>query len=81
VQELRDAIAKFGNGTKVVWVQEEPENMGAWRFLRVHWDRFFSDTPLACVSRPASASPATGSKTAHEREQKHLIERALRDTP
>jgi len=77
VEELRAAFAKFAPGMKVTWVQEEPENMGAWRFLRVHWDQFFSDVPLSCVSRPASASPATGSKTAHEREQKHLIERAL----
>ncbi len=77
VEELRNAFSKCAPGAKVVWVQEEPENMGAWRFLRVHWDRYFSDIPLGCVSRPASASPATGSKTAHEREQKLIIERAL----
>ncbi len=77
VEELRGVLARFAPGAQVMWVQEEPENMGAWRFLRVHWDQFFSEYPLACVSRPASASPATGSKTAHEREQKHLIERAL----
>jgi 2-oxoglutarate dehydrogenase E1 component len=78
VQELRDVFGKAGDGTPVVWVQEEPENMGAWRFMRINWDQHFRDTPLSCVSRPASASPATGSKTAHEREQKQLIERALR---
>jgi 2-oxoglutarate dehydrogenase E1 component len=77
VQDLRDAFAKYGTAANVVWVQEEPENMGAWRFMRVHWDQFFSEHSLSCVSRPASASPATGSKTAHEREQKQLIERAL----
>jgi 2-oxoglutarate dehydrogenase E1 component len=77
VEVLRAEFANFAAGTKVTWVQEEPENMGAWRFLRVHWDQFFSEFPLFCVSRPATASPATGSKTAHEREQKHLIERAL----
>jgi 2-oxoglutarate dehydrogenase E1 component len=77
IEDLQTAFAKFAPGLKVTWVQEEPENMGAWRFLRVHWDQFFSEIPLSCVSRPASASPATGSKTAHEREQKHLIERAL----
>jgi 2-oxoglutarate dehydrogenase E1 component len=77
VEELRAAFATYALGTKTVWVQEEPENMGAWRYLRVQWDRHFSELPLECVSRPASASPATGSKTAHEREQKQLIERAL----
>jgi 2-oxoglutarate dehydrogenase E1 component len=77
VKELQEAFSKLGDNKQVVWVQEEPENMGAWRFLRVHWDQYFSDVPLSCISRPASASPATGSKTAHEREQKQLIERAL----
>ncbi len=77
VEELRGVLSRFAPGAQVAWVQEEPENMGAWRFFRVHWDQFFSEYPLTCVSRPASASPATGSKTAHEREQKQLIERAL----
>jgi 2-oxoglutarate dehydrogenase E1 component len=77
VEELVDAFSKIATGASVVWVQEEPENMGAWRFLRVHWDQFFHRIPLSCISRPASASPATGSKTAHDREQKQLIERAF----
>jgi 2-oxoglutarate dehydrogenase E1 component len=77
VEELRDAFSKYAMGRKVTWVQEEPANMGAWQFLRVHWDQYFSSIPLSCISRPASASPATGSKTAHEREQKLLIERAF----
>jgi 2-oxoglutarate dehydrogenase E1 component len=80
LDQWRAALAPFPDGTPVVWVQEEPENMGAWRFVRVNWDHIACGRlPLACVSRPASASPATGSKTAHEREQNELIERALRD--
>jgi 2-oxoglutarate dehydrogenase E1 component len=77
VEEMRAEFEKFGPDVNVVWVQEEPENMGAWRFLRVHWDKHFGDIPLSCIARPASASPASGSKTAHDREQKQLIERAL----
>ncbi len=77
LDELQAAFSRFANGTPVVWVQEEPRNMGAWRFLRAHWDDHFSQFPLDCIARPPSATPATGSKTAHEREQKQLIERAL----
>jgi 2-oxoglutarate dehydrogenase E1 component len=77
VANLRTAFSTFAPGARIVWVQEEPENMGAWRFLRVHWDEHLSEFPITCISRPATASPATGSKTGHEREQKQLIERAL----
>jgi 2-oxoglutarate dehydrogenase E1 component len=51
--------------------------MGAWRFLQTQWLQHFADRPLERISRPAAASPASGSKTAHEREQRQLIERAL----
>jgi 2-oxoglutarate dehydrogenase E1 component len=78
MDELKNALAPLADGTPLVWVQEEPENMGAWRFLHANWgDKLFGRFPLTCVSRPASASPATGSKKAHEREQEQLIERAL----
>jgi 2-oxoglutarate dehydrogenase E1 component len=79
MEELKNALAPLADGTPLVWVQEEPENMGAWRFLHANWgDKLFDRFPLTCISRPASASPATGSKKAHEREQEQLIERALR---
>jgi 2-oxoglutarate dehydrogenase E1 component len=77
VADLRAALSPFAGNAIVVWVQEEPQNMGAWRFLRVNWDEHFNEFPLECVARPPAASPATGSKTAHEREQRHLIERAF----
>jgi 2-oxoglutarate dehydrogenase E1 component len=77
VEELDAAVSRFSKEKAVVWVQEEPENMGAWRFIDAHRRTLFGDRPLECVARPASASPATGSKTAHDREQRQLIERAL----
>ncbi|MEX0610782.1 MAG: 2-oxoglutarate dehydrogenase E1 component [Pirellulales bacterium] len=77
VDELQAVLADFPADMPIVWVQEEPENMGAWRFLHAAWPRHFAERPLECISRPASASPATGSKTAHNREQRQLIERAL----
>ena len=79
INQLLAAFAPLPKGTPLVWVQEEPENMGAWRFVRAMWDDSVCQRfPLKCISRPASASPATGSKTAHEREQAELVDRALR---
>ncbi len=79
INQLLAAFAPLPKGTPLVWVQEEPENMGAWRFIRAMWDDSLCQRyPLRCISRPASATPATGSKTAHEREQAELVDRALR---
>ena len=36
-KSLRKTLADYADGTPVLWVQEEPENMGAWRFLRIHF--------------------------------------------
>jgi 2-oxoglutarate dehydrogenase E1 component len=77
-EELAAALAGYPDGTNVIWVQEEPENMGAWRFLRVTcsmslFDRF----PLTGLARPESASPATGSAKAHRIEQERLLESAF----
>ncbi|HSX37945.1 MAG TPA: 2-oxoglutarate dehydrogenase E1 component [Chlamydiales bacterium] len=55
-----------------VWVQEEPENMGAWSFLSATLG-----PKLKRVSRLANATPATGSHTKHKQEQKMLIDQAL----
>jgi 2-oxoglutarate dehydrogenase E1 component len=72
-EPLRLALATYPDGIPAVWVQEEPENMGARHFLehRLH-DRLFDRFPFRGVSRPASASPATGSATVHRREQEEL---------
>jgi 2-oxoglutarate dehydrogenase E1 component len=65
---LQSALAKYRDGTPVFWVQEEPGNMGAWYDFRVRFgDRLFGRWPFDGISRPASASPATGSAKAHKR--------------
>jgi len=76
--ELNAALQRYADGTPVVWVQEEPENMGAWRFLRVKLGtRLFDRFPFSSVSRPASASPATGSFNSHKHEQARLLAEAF----
>jgi len=77
-EALRSALAAYSDGTPVVWVQDEPENMGAWRYLRHHLgDRLFDRLPFSGVYRKPSASPATGSHNAHKREQKELLNQAF----
>ncbi len=76
--QLQKALAVYADGTRLVWVQEEPRNMGGWYFLNANLSRILGDRlPLSLVSRPAAASPATGSKASHDLEQQRLIDEAL----
>jgi 2-oxoglutarate dehydrogenase E1 component len=78
VEGLRAALNVYAPDTPVSWVQEEPENMGAWRYLRVQFgDKLFGRFPFSGIYREASASPATGSTRAHNREQARILETAL----
>jgi 2-oxoglutarate dehydrogenase E1 component len=75
---LGKALAGYREQTPVVWVQEEPSNMGAWYFLNARKAELLGGRhPLSVVSRPESASPATGSKAAHDLEQKILLDEAF----
>ena len=56
-----------------LWVQEEPENMGAWSYFL----RTFTSIQLKNISRSESASPATGSHQQHEKEQHALLDRVF----
>ncbi len=79
-QTLAAALDPYPPDTPVVWVQEEPENMGAWWYIRARFgERILGRWPLTAVRRPASASPATGSAARHRHEQKLLLERAYAD--
>jgi len=77
-EQIMQALAFYAEGTKVVWVQEEPENMGAWRHINYnHGAAIRSKFDWSFSSRPASASPATGSSASHKKEQEILIGRAF----
>jgi 2-oxoglutarate dehydrogenase E1 component len=78
---LEHALAHYRDGTPTVWVQEEPENMGAWRYWRGRFgETMLGRLPLGGVHRAASASPATGSASSHKLEQAHLIDKAFGDS-
>jgi 2-oxoglutarate dehydrogenase E1 component len=78
IDTLEAAFRPYADGTPVFWVQEEPENMGAWLFLKTKFgNSLFGRLPLAGITRPASASPATGSHNSHKKEQDILIAAAF----
>jgi 2-oxoglutarate dehydrogenase E1 component len=74
---LNPTFERFPNLEEVVWLQEEPENMGAWDYIRTILESSVdSRWPLLQVSRPRASSPSEGSSAIHNRNQKKLIERA-----
>jgi 2-oxoglutarate dehydrogenase E1 component len=75
--ELTAAIEAHPNAHEVVWVQEEPVNMGAQWYVMPRLRRVARDRQVFSVKRSEAASPATGSAKAHDLEQKTLIELAL----
>jgi 2-oxoglutarate dehydrogenase E1 component len=75
---LEQALKSYAEHTPALWVQEEPANMGAWRYLHEKFGKkLFNRFPFAPVSRFESASPATGSLHAHKQEQENLVRRAF----
>jgi 2-oxoglutarate dehydrogenase E1 component len=78
MERLKTALAEYRDGTPVYWVQEEPENMGAWRFLLARFGgELFDRLPFSGIYRRASSSPATGSASSHKMEQKELLMQAF----
>jgi 2-oxoglutarate dehydrogenase complex dehydrogenase (E1) component-like enzyme len=76
---LAEELARHAADATVVWAQEEPENQGAWRYLRARVDDLMEGTGRRAryVGRPESASTATGSAKVHARTQAELVARAL----
>ena len=77
--ELERALARHPDAERIVWVQEEPENMGAWSFVRERLRRACGGIEPAYAGRAASASPAVGSSRLHRTEQAALVEAAFDD--
>ena len=75
--KLRTVLAGYGSADEIVWVQEEPDNMGAWDFIRPHLLEAASGRPVRGLARPRSASPAEGSAARHALQQQQLIEAAF----
>ncbi len=76
-RDLRALLDGYRSASEVVWVQEEPENMGYWEFIRPHLVEAASGRTVRVIARPRSASPAEGSAARHARQQQLLVEAAL----
>jgi len=75
---LTAVFETYGEASEVVWLQEEPENMGAWFFVHARLHACLPERlRLRHVSRPESASPAIGSAALHQLEQADLLRRAI----
>ncbi len=73
-KQMLEVLASY-KGAEVVWVQEEPENMGYWNYiLRL----LYKELPMELIARKSSASPATGYNKVHVEEQKSIVAKALK---
>jgi 2-oxoglutarate dehydrogenase E1 component len=76
-RELAAVLARYPQAERVYWVQDEPANMGAWRFVEPLLTPLLGGRSLAYVGRDAAASPATGSYKVHQAEEADLVNRAF----
>jgi 2-oxoglutarate dehydrogenase E1 component len=74
-KEITRILKKYRNNMLTLWVQEEPENMGAWYYIR----NAMKDTEVIAVTRQPSGSPATGLFKLHEISQKEIIDKVFRE--
>jgi 2-oxoglutarate dehydrogenase E1 component len=80
VAELYEILSRYPNAKQVLWVQEEPENMGAWHFVDdIVWGIKSKGFDWRHVARFESGSPATGSKTIHDQELVDLLDKTFAD--
>jgi multifunctional 2-oxoglutarate metabolism enzyme len=78
--ELRQVLPRYSQATELIWVQEEPLNMGAWRYLEAKLRELVAEghpMEIRYVGRPERASPAEGYPAAHATEQRRIISEAL----
>jgi 2-oxoglutarate dehydrogenase E1 component len=81
MRDLRAALEAYPNADEIVWVQEEPENMGTWEFIRPHLQEVSGGRVVRRIARPRSASPAEGSAARHTHNQQSLIAQAFGGKP
>jgi 2-oxoglutarate dehydrogenase E1 component len=78
--QLRLALARYKQA-QAFWVQEEPENMGAWAFVRPRLEALLGGRTLTYIGRRESSTPATGFPHIYRREQAEIIDRAVGPKP
>ncbi|MCC6600846.1 MAG: 2-oxoglutarate dehydrogenase E1 component [Crocinitomicaceae bacterium] len=74
-KQIRTLLKTYPKNSKLIWMQEEPENMGAWGYIL----RVLRDLNLEVIALPASASPATGSPKVHEHRTKTMMNKLFKN--
>ncbi|MFL6017309.1 MAG: multifunctional oxoglutarate decarboxylase/oxoglutarate dehydrogenase thiamine pyrophosphate-binding subunit/dihydrolipoyllysine-residue succinyltransferase subunit, partial [Gaiellaceae bacterium] len=77
VDAVAELVRKYPNVREILWVQEEPQNMGPWRSIRHRLEGAADGVPLRYVGRPWRASPSEGYPTAHRLEQDRIARAAF----
>jgi len=77
-EELRQVLKSFPNARRMLWVQDEPQNQGPWRYMAYHL-RQVSQLPIRYVGRPESASPASGYMEMHKAQLEGILDETYRD--
>jgi 2-oxoglutarate dehydrogenase E1 component len=80
-EQLLEIIETYPRAEEIAWVQEEPQNRGAWTFMEPRLRSMFPDKLITYFGRDASSSPAVGSSKTHQAEEKELIANALAISP
>jgi 2-oxoglutarate dehydrogenase E1 component len=89
LQRLSDILRRYSDNAELFWVQEEPENMGAWYFVEEQMQSIINPgggaapikRNLRYIGRPTAASPAAGSHKLHHDQQETLVNEAFADAP
>lgn len=89
LQQLQDVLRRYSETADLFWVQEEPENMGAWPFIEGQMQSIINPRKatgamrrrLGYVGRPAAASPAAGANKVHSDQQEALVAEAFAASP
>jgi multifunctional 2-oxoglutarate metabolism enzyme len=80
LEQILELLDRYPNAKQLFWVQDEPENMGAWTYMYARLrDKLPDRLSLSCAARFESASPATGSSAVHEQEHRQLMDEAFAD--
>jgi 2-oxoglutarate dehydrogenase E1 component len=75
--ELRRILERYSAARSVIWLQEEPKNMGAWSFVESRLGALLDGRELRYIGRPERASPAEGWSDAHASEQRRIFSEIL----
>lgn len=77
-QELKEMFARFKNAKEIVWMQEEPKNMGSWSFVEPYLRKLAPQgAEIRYIGRPRRSSPSEGDPVVHKKEQNRILTEAI----